>query len=138
MLLLVCAFSAVVRFSAAATALPHRQSESTFPSGLQVDWQPCPALGVSTTPSFSWEVPPCTTVVDAMQTHRRIRVLYDADGSVVWDSRFKADTRSVAVRYDGPALLLGRAYRWTVQVMTQNCTSEPSDEAVFITAACAL
>jgi hypothetical protein len=134
MLLLVCAFSAVVRFSAEGTALPHRQSKSTLPSGLQVDWQPCPALGVSTTPSFSWEVPPCTTGVDAMQTHRRIRVLYDAD-SVVWDSGFKADTRSVAVRYGGPALLLGRAYRWTVQVMTQNCTSQPSDEAVFITAA---
>ena len=48
---------------------------------------------------------------------------------------FVCTPRQVAVRYGGPALLLGRAYRWTVQTVSKNCTSDPSGEAVFITGA---
>lgn len=109
-------------------------SSAAVPHGLQVDWQNCPALGVSRSPVFGWIVPSCTASADAVQTAYRLRVLGD---SVEWDSGTISSNSSVAVRYGGPALAAGAAYRWTVQTTT-SCSPAASGtvsaEGTFITA----
>ena len=135
----------IVGYAAAAT-----------PADLRVDWQGSPALGVGVggpSPAapllFGWSVPSCPAVAGAMQTGFRIVVLHDTGGAgTVWDSGDVRGNVSVAVRYGGPTLAPGTAYRWRVTTTMSTtttsatttggggggCTSKPSAEAVFITA----
>lgn len=115
-------------------------SAASAPDGLRVNWQGSPALGVEhSAPApllFGWVVPSCPHKEDATQTGYRIVVTHDfKGGGVVWDSGSAHGNSSIAVRYGGPTLAAGTAYRWRVTTTTTGgCTSEPSAEALFITA----
>ena len=105
------------------------------PSGLTVDWQTAPALGVSIAPRFGWSVAPCSGSKNAMQSGYTIQVSADgASAKPVWDSGKVMSNSSFNVKYGGPALVGGAAYIWTVKTMSGSCTSAASAPATFITA----
>ena len=126
---MMAAALASMAFAAAASAAP------SAPSGLTVDWQTEPALGVSTAPLFGWIVPPCSGSKDAMQTGYQLSVYKDGQmGTPLWDSGKVAGNVSVGVKYSGPPLTAGAAYQWTVTTTQSGCTSAASAPATFITA----
>ena len=117
---------------------------ASAPNGLRVNWQSSPALGVQHSASaplvFGWVVPP-SRKEGTTQVGYRIVVTHDGrGGGVVWDSGNARGNSSIAVRYGGPPLAAGKAYRWRVTTITTTgggvgaTTSEPSAEALFITA----
>ena len=119
-------------------ALPLPAISGAVPTGLLVDFQPAPALGVAVSPGFGWIVPACAGAKNAMQTAYEIVVRKDgaaAGDATIWDSGKVASNASVAVKYGGPSLDGGMAYEWTVKTWTTSgCASESSAPALFITA----
>ena len=107
--------------------------EAAAPTGLLVDFQKSPSLGVRLAPRFSWIVPPCPSAPDQAQTSYQVKV-YGDTGSLVWDSGLVADSDSTYVLYSGPPLAASSAYTWTVTTTSPACTSEPSAPASFVTA----
>ena len=110
-------------------------SAAAAPTGLLVDWQVAPALGVSTVPTFGWVVPPCSDAKDAMQTGYSLELYKDGGTSSVWSSGAVVGNSSVNVKYTGPELESGTAYEFTVSTKSASCVSPPSARALFITAA---
>ena len=135
----------------------------TLPSGLLADLQLSPALGVRSSPSFTWIVPPCASAPDQSQTVRclhafttstipppsplqkppppsfpqayQLIVSSSAEGGVVWDSGRTASAESVSALYAGPPLNASSIYSWTVSTWTASCASGASAPATFVTAA---
>jgi hypothetical protein len=110
-------------------------ARAAAPTGLLVDWQVAPALGVSTAPSFGWVVPPCDGAKDAMQTGYTLEVFKDGATASVWSSGAVAGNSSVNVKYSGLDLEPGTAYEFTVSTKSTACSSPPSARGLFITAA---
>jgi hypothetical protein len=74
---------------ALAVCLPLHALSETAPTGLLVNFQTAPALGVGFSPVFGWIVPACASTKDAMQSAYRITVRKDGAGTgatPVWDS----------------------------------------------------
>jgi hypothetical protein len=119
----------------ALAVVPAVAAASAAPTGLLVDWQVAPALGVSTTPSFGWVVPACAGAKDAEQTGYTLEVTKDgAAAASVWSSGAVAGNSSINVKYGGPTLEPGTAYQVSVTTKSASCTSDPSAKALFITA----
>ena len=113
------------------------------PSGLLVNFQSSPALGIplGQRPQFSWVVPGGHTAGHVQTSYRLI--VTDAHRSlpVKWDSGVVHGNQSIAVPYGGGSLAPGTAYNWTVQTTTANKaikgsvhTSDASEPATFVTA----
>jgi hypothetical protein len=115
-----------------------RGAFAASPTGLMVDFQLTPSLGVrganaSSPPAFSWIIPPCESAPDATQTAYQIVVT--REGAPVWDSSKTAGSDPTYVRYAGPPLVASARYAWTVRVWSDACgASDPSDPALFIPA----
>lgn len=72
---------------AVATIQVQATTTAASPSDLRVDWQRCPALGVSTTPTLSWVLPSCDGQSNAVQSSYRIKIYADAAPRVlIYDS----------------------------------------------------
>ena len=70
-----------------AAATIQAKTTAASPSDLRVDWQRCPALGVSTTPALSWVLPSCDGQSNAMQSSYRIKMYVDAaPRALIYDS----------------------------------------------------
>ena len=82
------------------------------PTALTVDRR-TEAANVGAKPSFAWQMK-CARP-GAAQTAYRITV-QEMGGDMVWDSGEVADSRSVGVKYSGPALASARRYAWQVSV----------------------
>ncbi|ASO20813.1 Bacterial alpha-L-rhamnosidase [Actinoalloteichus hoggarensis] len=89
-----------------------RNSAPRAPSALTVDDLAAP-LNVAGTPAFGWL--PRDRDPNETQTAYQIRVHRAADGAEVWDSRRRRSAEQSSVPYDGPELVAGREYRWTVR-----------------------
>ena len=132
------ALAAALAAAALALATPTHAAAAAAqppPTGLLVDWQVAPALGVSVAPSFGWVVPPCAGSAGAMQTGYELTVFKDGAAASVWSSGAVAGNSSVNVKYGGPALQAGAAYQFSVTTKSESCTSAPSAKALFVTAA---
>lgn len=117
----------------AALLLPHLLSSTSAPTGLLVDLQNSPALGVRAAPSFAWIVPPCDTADEATQTAYAL-TLTTPTGKPVWSSGTQTSSMSTGVTYSGPALAPGTWYDWTVVVTRSKCgASPPSTLSSFVT-----
>ena len=103
------------------------------PTGLLVNFQRSPSLGVTQAPHFSWIVPPCEGSADEPQTAYRITVSAAVGGGVVWDSGQVASSDSTYAAYAGPPLAPSTAYTWQVATATASCQSSPSAPAAFVT-----
>jgi hypothetical protein len=109
-------------------------SQEAAPSGLLVDYMHAPAVGVRSSPGFSWIVPPCSTVTNSSQTAYRIAVV-DNGGATVWDSGKTSGSDSTWVAYAGAALPPASRFSWTVTTWaTDACESSASPPSSFVTA----
>lgn len=111
---------------------------SAAPTGLMVDFQHSPSLGVRGAnfslggpPHFTWIVPPCPSAPDAVQSAYRIVVT--REGAPVWDSGQVASSDSTYVAYAGPLLTASARYSWTVTSFSAACgASDASTPGMFI------
>ena len=69
--------------------------------GPLCNFLPSPALGVSTSPRFTWAVPPCAGLADLAQTSYRVVVRAAPGGAVAWDSGVVPSNATRSVRYGG-------------------------------------
>lgn len=104
------------------------------PTGLMVNFQRSPSLGVTAKPQFTWVVPPCPGASNQNQLAFAIAVTEEVGGKAVWNSGKVTSPNSIGVVYTGPALKAGIAFTWTVSTWSGNCQSTASDPATFITA----
>jgi alpha-L-rhamnosidase len=116
-------FAAIALLAASAEA-------QTVPTGLLVDFQNSPALGVRLVPAFSWIVPPCQTDPNQQQTAYQI-VVKNNVGQTLWDSGRVASNASTYVLYGGPQLATSYRYSWTVSTWTQSCTSPGTSHELY-------
>ena len=109
-------------------------ASSHGPSGLLCNFQASPALGVTSAPQFTWQVPPCASQNDARQQAYRLVVTSELSGAVYWDSGQVVSNSSVGVVYKGPSLAPGTSYTWSVSTRVCDSWSPASTEpAVFVT-----
>ena len=104
------------------------------PGQLMVDLKPCPALGVSATPTFRWAVASCADATDSMQTAYEITVTEAPSGAVVWQSGSVASEASSAA-YGGPPLNRSSAYAWSVATTGDACGTSEAASGGFVTGA---
>ena len=103
------------------------------PTGLLVNFQASPALGIGPNLEFSWIVAPSNTSADAMQSAYQVRVV-DSTSNTVWDSGQVNSAQSTKVEYTGPELSRGERFRWTVTTWSNDSEqSSPSEAAEFVT-----
>ena len=110
-------------------------AQQQVPTGLLVDLQHSPALGVRLAPTFTWIVPPCGEGPDQAQTQYMITVMAVPTGVVVWESGIVFSADSVSAPYGGPPLNSSTAYTWVVSTANSACKSPPSAPATFVTGA---
>ena len=115
--------------SISAMAVP---ASSTEIEHLRVNYMENP-LGIDKDDvRFSWAMD--SNLIGQNQKAYQIVVTKDsANGAVVWDSGRVEDDKSVAVRYDGPALELETRYYWTVSVTDATGTVTKSAPSYFDT-----
>lgn len=126
------------RISALFLASAFSAVSSSAPTGLMVDFQLSPSLGVRGAnltlggpPHFTWITPPCPSAPDAAQSSYRIVVT--REGAPVWDSGQITSADSTYVAYAGPQLAASARYTWTVTSFSSACgASDPSAPALFI------
>ena len=115
---------------------------SPAPSGLLVDFQKSPALGIKADPHFTWIVPACSTENDHQQTAYQIKVT--SGEALIWDSGKIPSNESTYAPYNGPALKPATGYHWTVSTWTESssppssgisteCASSASTPGSFVT-----
>lgn len=137
----------LVQVLLAGVQIPFTRGKGEQPSGLLVELLNSPALGVSTTPSFSWIVPhveACnSTVSGQVQTHYQIQV-FDTLSSLVLDTAKLPGTSSVNVvpNYTSRVFEAGEMYTWRVKAWTSplttnsvqdgSCTTLWSENATFV------
>jgi len=106
----VIMFSALISSALAASA----------PTGLLVDYQKSPALGVRAVPHFGWIVPPPAGACSANPDHTQgaYQIVISEAGKQVWDSGKTSSAESTSAA--GPASILksGTPYQWTVTTWT--------------------
>ena len=108
------------------------------PTGMMVDFQLAPSLGVRGAnfslggpPHFTWIVPACASAPDTTQSAYQLVVT--REGTPVWDSGLVTSSESTYVAYTGPELLASARYTWTVTSSSAACgVSDTSAPSLFI------
>ena len=100
--------------------LLHSVSSQSTLEGLTIDYLPADnAIGVSSSPRFSWKLsfPQTPDYRGTQQTDYQLTVSAGQDSSV-WDSGRVNSSESVFIPYTGPLLNSSLSYDWQVTVWT--------------------